>query len=116
MLDVSPEFLIHAATLMASAERTFDEDSPEGTVPVEGVTGSISKEDIMRIVLSVNNRKKNRLSFFNSTNGFTLRMTVHGHEPLLQKSLYSTLCGQHPGAKRGKGLCTNAHSVASIYV
>lgn len=37
-------FLSHDVTLVSSSGRNPDEDSPEGTVPVEVGTGSISKE------------------------------------------------------------------------
>lgn len=101
ILDISQELLSHAATLASSDGRNTDEGEIDSAVPAEVYSGSISKEEIKHLVLNANNRKNKRLSFFNSTDGCTLRMAVQGHEPLLYKSLYCSLCGQHQGTRRG---------------
>lgn len=93
MFDAAMDLLIHANSLL-SIPCTED--------PNIETDVALNSSEQQALVQQAAKRKHNRLQFFNSPDGTTLRINVTGHAPRQGAYRYCALCGQNTG-EDGKG-------------
>lgn len=77
----------------------------------------VASDEASGLIPSAANRKRKQLSFFNSTDGIRLRISVNGHLPQRAQSRYCTLCGQSAMGKACRGHRSNIYcSLCSVYL